>query len=77
MNHTLRDLTEDDLPQLSELVSQIYVEPMGLSQLNDWYTRQPEGQIRRCRAAVDAAGHLIGYNLLQHEPWEEEGLFYC
>ncbi|MEJ2750612.1 MAG: GNAT family N-acetyltransferase, partial [Anaerolineae bacterium] len=77
MNHTLRDLNEADLPALADLVNQVYVEPMGLSQLMDWYNRQPEGQIRRCRVAVDAAGRLIGYNLIQHEPWEEEGLFYC
>ena len=76
MNHTLRDLNEADLPALADLVNQVYVEPMGLSQLMDWYNRQPEGQIRRCRIAVDNAGQMIGYNLLQHEPWEEDGLFY-
>ncbi len=77
MNHTLRDLNEADLPALADLVNQVYVEPMGLSQLRDWHNRQPEGQIRRSRVAVDAAGQMLGYNLLQHEPWEEEGLFYC
>lgn len=76
MNHTLRDLNEDDLPALADLVNQVYVQPMGLSQLRDWYTRRPEGQIRRCRMAEDDAGQMIGYNLLQHEPWEEDGLFY-
>ncbi len=76
MNHTLRDLNEADLPALADLVNQVYVEPMGLSQLRDWYSRQPEGQIRRSQVAVDAAGQMIGYNLLQHEAWEEDGLFY-
>lgn len=76
MNHTLRDLNEDDLPALADLVNQVYVQPMGLSQLKDWYTRRPEGQIRRCRMAEDDAGQMIGYNLLQHEPWEDDGLFY-
>lgn len=76
MNHTFRDLNDGDLPELAALVSQVSVEPMSLSQLQDWHGRQPEGHIRRSRVAVDAAGHISGYNLLQHEAWEEEGLFY-
>ncbi|MCB9419232.1 MAG: GNAT family N-acetyltransferase [Ardenticatenaceae bacterium] len=76
MNHTLRDLNEADLPTLADLVNQVYVEPMGLTQLRDWYNRRPEGQIRRSQVVVDPAGRLIGYNLFQHEAWEEEGLFY-
>jgi GNAT superfamily N-acetyltransferase len=76
MNHTFRDLNDGDLPELAALVSQVSVEPMSLLQLQDWHDRQPEGHIRRSRVAVDAAGHISGYNLLQHEAWEEEGLFY-
>lgn len=76
MNHTLRDLYENDLPELAALISQVAIEPMSLSQLQDWHGRQPEGHIRRCQVAMDTAGQLSGYNLLQHESWEEDGLFY-
>ncbi|MCA9978243.1 MAG: hypothetical protein KC413_20925, partial [Anaerolineales bacterium] len=75
-NVILRDLTENDLPALAALVSQVSVEPMSVSQLQDWHGRQPEGHIRRCQVAVDNAGQICGYNLLQHEAWEEAGLFY-
>ncbi len=76
MNYVLRSLDEDDLPELAALISQVSIEPMSLSQLNDWHKCQLKGHIRRCQVAVDAAGQIIGYNLLQHEAWEEEGLFY-
>jgi len=76
MNVTLRALQERDLPQLADLISQVSAEPMSLAQLEDWHGRQPEGHIRRSQVAVDDAGQICGYNLLQHEAWEEEGLFY-
>ncbi len=76
MNYTFRELHENDLPELAALISQVSVESMSLSQLHDWYIRQPDGHIRRCRVAVDPVGQISGYNLLQHEAWEEEGLFY-
>ncbi len=72
----LRELTKNDLPELAALISQVSVEPMSVSQLQDWHARQPEGHIRRCRAAVDDEGQIYGYSLLQHEAWEEDGLFY-
>ena len=76
MNHKLRNLNEGDLPKLAALISHVSVEPMSLSQLQDWHIRQLEGHIRRCRVAVDETGQISGYNLLQHEAWEEDGLFY-
>ncbi|MCP4425543.1 MAG: GNAT family N-acetyltransferase [Chloroflexi bacterium] len=76
-NVTLRDLNERDLPELATLISEVSVEPMSVLQLKDWHSRQSEGRTRRCRVAVDANGQIVGYNLLQHEAWEEDGLFYC
>jgi GNAT superfamily N-acetyltransferase len=75
-NVVLRELLASDLPELAALISQVSVEPMSVSQLQDWHGRQPKGHIRRCQVAVDAAGRISGYNLLQHEAWEEDGLFY-
>lgn len=72
----LRKLLASDLPELAAPISQVSVEPMSVSQLEDWHGRQPEGHIRRCQVAVDSAGRIKGYNLLQHEAWEEDGLFY-
>ena len=76
MTFELRKLNESDLPELAALISQVSVEPMSASQLQDWHARQPEGHIRRSRVAVDAAGQICGYNLLQHEAWEDAGLFF-
>ena len=76
MIYKLRDLNEGDLPELATLISRVSIEPMSLSQLKDWHGRQPKGHVRRCQVTVDTAGQIIGYNLLQHEAWEKEGLFY-
>lgn len=73
---TLRELTGNDLAQLVDLITEVTKTPASLSQLTDWHNRRPEGQIRRCMVAVDESDQLIGYNLIQHESWEEEGLFY-
>lgn len=43
MTVILRKLHEGDLPALGD------------AHLQDWHTRQPEGHIRRCQAAVDDA----------------------
>lgn len=75
MSFQLRDLNEGDLPELMALVNEVSLVPISLSNLTELYKHQPEGQIRRARVATDGSGLVCGSSRLNHDPWEEGGLF--
>ncbi len=75
MSFQFRDLNEGDLPELMALFNEVSIVPINLSDLTELYKHQPEGQIRRARVATDGSGLVCGSSRLNHDPWEEEGLF--
>ncbi|MCB9421123.1 MAG: GNAT family N-acetyltransferase [Ardenticatenaceae bacterium] len=75
MSFQLRELKEGDLPEVATLTNEVSLFPTTLSDLIDWYNRQPEGHIRRLWVAVDSNRQIVGYSKLFRSSWDEAGLF--
>ena len=72
----LREATLADFARVAELISATQPELVTEADIVEWERRTLAGQIRRRVVAVDAAGQLAGYTIVQHTDSLGEGRFY-
>jgi GNAT superfamily N-acetyltransferase len=58
------------------LISATQPEPVTEADVLEWERRELIGQIRRRMVAVDGAGRITGYSIVQHSDAMGEGRFY-
>jgi GNAT superfamily N-acetyltransferase len=67
---------ERDYDAAASLISQYQNQAITGNDIREWDERRFEGMIRRRTVAVTAAGQVVGYSAMIHEPWDPPGKFY-
>jgi len=72
----IREAGEGDFARVAELISATQPEPVTEANVLEWERRVLIGQVRRRMAAVDGAGRIAGYSIVQHTDAMGQGRFY-
>lgn len=76
MAFTIRPLSEEDFPQMIEIINSQVPEPTNLEEFLRGERNRPPGTRLRRMAALDEDGKIVGYNLAQTGPNFPPGYFF-